>query len=55
MTGLVSLSRLGPALRGLANVTDPNTGGGVPANALILRNGTPLVLRDGSPYLLRTN
>lgn len=28
---------------------------GVPANALILRDGSPLILRDGSYYLLRTS
>ena len=29
------------------------TGGGVPANALLLRDGSPLLLRNGSFYLLR--
>ena len=30
------------------------TGGGVPANALILRNSTPLVTRNGTPLLGRS-
>lgn len=37
----------------LRSIAAPSKGVGVPANALILRNGTPLILRDGSPYLLR--
>lgn len=31
------------------------TGGGVPTNAILLRNGTPLILRNNTPLLLRAS